>query len=83
MSTQQGSSSFTLAIGIIAAVITGAFMLTFTLFPLANAFMGSALWSSETSTAADLLGWLSGIWEFWGGIIAIAILMFVWIRTRQ
>lgn len=83
MSTRQGSSSFVLAIGVIAAVLSGAFALTFILFPLYNAFTGSTLWSAETSTGADLLSYVAGIWEFWGGIVAIAILIFVWVRTRQ
>jgi len=83
MSTRQGSASYTIVIGALAAVIIGAFVLTFALYPYYNAVTGSAIWSADTSAGAGLLLYVGGLWEFAGGIVAIAILTWLWIRTRQ
>ena len=83
MSTTQGSASYTIVIGAITATLVGGMLLTFVMFPVFNAFTASSLWSMDTSAGAGLLTYVAGIWEFWGGIIAIAILLWLWIRTRQ
>jgi len=80
---RQGSASFTIVIGAMAAVLVGAFMLTFVMYPMYDAFTNSAIWSAETSAGANLLLYVGGLWEFSGGIFAIAILSWLWIRTRQ
>lgn len=82
MST-QGSASYTIAIGSVAAIIVGGLVLTIVHYPIVNAFMGSAAWSAETADGARMLTFIGGLWEFWGAIILLAIVSFVWIRTRQ
>lgn len=81
--TRQGSSSFTIVIGAMAALIIGALMLTFLFFPIFNGFTSSAFWSADTSDGARLLMFTKGLWEFWGGIILLALVAFIWVRTRQ
>jgi hypothetical protein len=80
---RQGSASFTIVIGGMAAVLVGAFMLTFVMYPYYNAVTGSAIWTADTSVGAGLLFYVGALWEFTGGIIIISILSWLWIRTRQ
>lgn len=79
----QGSASYTIVIGAIAAIIVGAIVLTMLFYPIVVALMGAAFWSSQTSQGALLTTYVGGIWRFWGAIVLMAILSFVWIRTRQ
>ena len=81
--SRQGSASYTIAIGAMTAIIIGAIVLTIFLYPIINAFRGSGLWNADTAAGNRLLTYTGGIWEFWGAIILIAILAYVWIRTRQ
>jgi hypothetical protein len=83
MSTRQGSASYTIVIGGIVAGLVGALTLTFVMFPMYNAFAPSPLFSAETSEGAMLVTYTLGIWEFWGGIILIAGVTWVWVVTRQ
>lgn len=83
MSTRQGSASYTVVIAALASIFVGAIMLTMVLYPIVTAFMNSAIWSAETTHGAMLLSVVGGLWEFWGAIMLIALLAFVWIRTRQ
>jgi hypothetical protein len=84
MSSRQGSASFTIVIGGLTALVTGAIVLTFIVYPIINAFMGAAFWgSAETTAGARVFTYTGGLWTFWGGVILIAILSWVWIQTRQ
>lgn len=83
MSTRQGSASFTIVIAGLTALIVGAMLLTFLFYPIISAFMGAGFWSAETAAGARVTTYVGGMWQFWGGIILLALLSFVWIRTRQ
>lgn len=83
MSTRQGSASYTIVIGAIAALIVGALLLTLLFYPIFNAFTGAGFWSAETTAGARVIRFTEGLWEFWGAIILIAMLAFIWVRTRQ
>ena len=80
---QQGSASYTIVLVGVLALLIGGIMLTFVVYPLANAFMGSAFWSAATTPGSRLLGIVGGVWTFWGAIILLSILSYVWISTRQ
>jgi hypothetical protein len=80
---RQGSASFTIVIAVIAAIGTGAFLLTFIVYPIYNGFTSSAFWAADTVPGSRVVTFVSGLWEFWGGIILLALVSFVWIRTRQ
>lgn len=81
--SRQGSASFTIVIGSMAALITGAIVLTFMFYPIIHSFRNAAFWTSSTAHGARLTTYVGGLWVFWGAIILISILSFVWIRTRQ
>jgi len=83
MSTRQGSASYTIVIAAIGAVLIGGFMLTFLMFPIFNSFTNAAFWSASTVPGARLVTMVGGLWEFWGGIILLGILSFLWVRTRR
>jgi len=80
---RQGSASFTIVIGALAALITGAIMLTFLFYPIITAMTEAAFWSADTVQGSRVASTTQGVWEFWGAIILLAILSFVWISTRQ
>lgn len=80
---EQGSSSYTIVIAGVTAMLVGAIMLTFVIFPMVNGFRGSALWSAETTEGATLLTYVGGIWEFWGGVLLLGFLSYIWVSTRQ
>jgi len=82
-SPRQGSSAYTIVLAGLSAVIVGAVLLTFIVYPMTNAFTGSAMWSADTAAGARLLMSIGGIWEFWGGILLFSLLSFIWVRTRQ
>lgn len=83
MSTRQGSASYTIVIGALTGLFVGALMLTFVMFPLFNAFSEAPFFNAETADGAMVVTYTLGIWEFWGAIILIALLAWLWIRTRQ
>lgn len=83
MSTRQGSASYVIVIGVLMALIVGAFLLTFVVYPITNTFRGSALWSMDTTAGNRVLMAVGGVWEFWGAIILLALLAFVFVVTRQ
>lgn len=83
MAARQGSSSYTIVIGALGAVFVGGLILTLLVFPFFNSFTDAAFWSADTATGSRLVTLVAGLWEFWGGIVLIAILSFVWVRTRQ
>lgn len=79
----QGSASFTIVLGAVTSVLVGGLLLTFVVYPVVNSFTTAGFWGAETTPGANLLTVVQGIWTFWGAIVLIAILSFVWIRTRQ
>ena len=81
--SRQGSASFVLVIGGMTAIVVGAIVLTFLFYPISNAFQGAAFWGAETAPGARVTTYVGGVWTFWGAIILISILSFIWIRTRQ
>ena len=82
--TQQGSASFTIVFGAAAALLVGAIGLTFFFYPIVDGFTASSgLFEFETSTGDNVADVITGVWTFAGGIVLIAILSFVWVRTRQ
>lgn len=83
MSTRQGSASYTIVIGGTLAVLVGALILTFVMYPLFNAFEGSALFSAQTTHGATLVTFMLGLWEFWGGILLLMLIAWIWVVTRQ
>lgn len=83
MSARQGSASFTIVLGALTAIVVSAIILTFVFYPIVTAFMGSAMWSAETAAGSTILTYTGGLWEFWAAILLMAILSFVWVRTRQ
>lgn len=83
MSTRQGSASFTIVIAGVAAIVVGGMLLTFVLYPIMNAFIGAPFWSAETAAGSRVLTYTKGLWTFWGAIMLIATLSFIWVRTRQ
>lgn len=83
MSARQGSASFTIVLGSMAALLVGGIMLTFFVYPIVNGFTNAAFWDASTVAGSRLLTVTSGLWTFWGAIILMAILSFVWVKTRQ
>ncbi len=71
-------------VAIIAALmfIVGALVLT-VIDPVMQALFDSATWSSSTSTGTDLLSWQQTAWRFAAAAMLIAIIMEIWIGTRQ
>lgn len=82
MST-QGSASYTIVIGGVTAIIVGGMVLTLAFYPIATAFMDAAFWGAETTHGSRVVTYTAGIWTFWGAILLMSILSWVWIRTRQ
>lgn len=81
---QQGSASFVLVLGGLTALLVGAMVLTFLFYPVVTAMLESALFAPMSTTGgARVLMYVEGLWVFWGGIILIGILSWVWVRTRQ
>lgn len=80
---RQGSAAYVVVVVAITAILVGAFLLTYVVYPVHNFFTASAFWSPESVAAARVFGVVSGLWEFWGAVILIMILAFVWVQTRQ
>jgi len=81
---RQGSASFTIVIAGMTALVVGAMVLTFVFYPIATALLNSPLFDLMATTAGTrVTTYVRGLWTFWGAIILIAILSFIWVRTRQ
>jgi hypothetical protein len=81
---RQGSSAFTLVLAGLMAVFVGAMVLTFAVYPLITGFQDVALFNGFDTTAGTRVGtYVEGFFVFTGGFIMLAIIAFVWIRTRQ
>lgn len=83
MAARQGSASFTIVIAGVTAIIVGGMLLTFVLYPFMNAFVGSGLWNAETTAGLRVMRFTRGLWTFWGAIMLIAVLSYIWVETRQ
>ena len=83
MSVRQGSASYTIVIAAVTSVLVGGFLLTFLVYPFHNFMTAAAFWEPETAVAARVFGVVSGLWQFWGVIVLLTVLSFVWITTRQ
>ena len=81
--TRQGSASYTIVLGALAALVVGGLVLTFMFYPIVSAFMAADVWSTQTTAGADLETYTEGLWTFWGAVILLGILSFVWVRSRQ
>jgi len=81
--SRQGSASYTVVIGALTALLVGAMMLTFVVFPVYNAFTASGMWAAETTAGVRVLTYVGGIWQFWPAILLFALVSFIWVRTRQ
>lgn len=80
---RRGSAAFVVVLGAVTAIVVGAMLLTFVVYPMTNAFTAAAFWSASTTPGANLLAVVEGVWVFWGALILLAILAYVWINTRQ
>ena len=81
--SRQGSASYTVVIGALTALLVGAMMLTFVVFPVYNSFTASGMWAAETTAGVRVLTYVGGLWKFWPAIILFALVAFIWVRTRQ
>lgn len=83
MSTRQGSASYTIVIGGVTAVLIGALMLTFVLFPFYNAFSDAPFMQADTAAGVMVVDYTLGMWRFWGGVLLLGLLSWIWVVTRQ
>ena len=83
MSTRQGSASYTIVIGGVTAVLVGALMLTFVLFPLYNSLSAAPFFEADTANGVMVVDYTLGMWRFWGGVLLLGLLSWVWVVTRQ
>jgi len=81
--SQQGSASFTIVIGGMAALVVGAIVLTFMFYPIIDAFQNAAFWNSETAAGARVTTYVGGAWVFSGAIVLLGITSYIWVATRQ
>lgn len=80
---QQGSAAWVIAIAAFMALLVGAILGTFVVFPFFNGFTESAIWQATTTDGQRLLTYVEGMWQFSLAVILFAILSFVWVHSRQ
>lgn len=78
----RGSGAYIVGILAVMMFIVGALVLT-TLDPVMQSVFASPGWGSSTESGTDLLSWQKSAWSFAATAILIAILMEIWIGTRQ
>lgn len=78
----KSSAAYIVVIVSIIAFIIGTLLLTAT-DPVMQALFGSQMWGAETQDGKNLLKWMSRLWAFFSSAILIAIVMEIWIGTRQ
>lgn len=78
----RGSAAWIVAIVGILAFITGAFVFT-AVDPVMTAIFNSPLWESSTTHGSNALKWQKRAWLFAPTGVMLAILMTIWIETRQ
>lgn len=84
MSARQGSASFSIVLGGLTALLIGGMVLTFMFYPVITGLLDAAFFSGmETAAGARVTTYVEGLWVFWGGIILISILSYIWVETRQ
>lgn len=81
--SRQGSASYTIVIGGVTAVVVGAIVLSFLAYPFINAFVGTPIFESSTTSGSRVMMYVKGFWTFLGGFVMIAIVIWIWITTRQ
>jgi len=79
----QRSAAFQIVIAAFMALIIGAMLSTFVLFPVYNAFTNAAFWSAQTAGGTRLLTYVGGVWQMFPALVLFAILTYVWVSTRQ
>lgn len=80
---RQGSTAFTLVLGGVMAIVVGAIVGTFLVYPIINGFTGTELFAFETTSGARVGTFVDGMWRFTLGFVMLGIIAFVWIETRQ
>lgn len=84
MAARQGSASFTIVLGALTALVVGAMVLTFIFYPVVTPMLESPLFGTmSTSAGVRVETYVEGLWVFWGAILLMGILSFIWVRTRQ
>ncbi len=82
--SRQGSASYTIVIGGLTALVVGAMVLTFMIYPIVNSFMDAAFWSLDTVPGNWITTFCRRHLDFSGvAIVLIAITIYIWVRTRQ
>jgi len=76
------SAAWVIGIVIILAVIMGALILTAT-DPIMQRLFDSTLWSSTSTEGSNALSWQKAAWAFFPTAILLALLIQVWVDTRQ
>jgi len=78
----KGSAAWVLTIVTVLSVIVGALLLT-VVDPLMQTLFDSTLWQSSTQAGTNALGWQKSAWTFLPISILLALLIGIWIETRQ
>lgn len=78
----RGSGAYVIGIVAIIAFLMGSLILSM-VDPFMQGLMDSQLWSADTVEGQNALGWFAAAAGFAGAAILIAILIQVYIDTRQ
>jgi len=76
------SAAFVLGIIVIVGFIVGALILS-VIDPFAQGLLDSQLWTAETTEGQNALGWYKNLYLFIPVALLTALLIQVWIDTRQ
>lgn len=76
------SAAWVLVIVVSLGFIVGALILTAT-DPVAQAMFGSSIWNADTADGQNALNWMVAAWAFFPTAILIALLVEIWVGTRQ
>lgn len=77
-----GSAAWVVAIVAILAFITGVLLLT-AIDPVIQALFDSPQWTADTADGQNALDWAVRAWAALPASILVAILIQIWIDTRQ
>lgn len=78
----RDSAAYVVTIVCVVAFIVGTLLLT-VLDPIAQNLFASPMWSADTADGQNLLVWMERAFAFFSTAILLAILMQIWIDTRQ
>lgn len=81
MATRR-SAAWVITIVVVLSFIVGSMILTAT-DPVVQALFGSNLWGASTADGKNALSWMEKAWAFVGTAVLIALLVQVWVDTRQ